>query len=301
MKYPQVLAFVRIARLGSIRAAARSMGVSQAAVTRTLRTFEEDIGAMLVSRGVRGVALTAAGLSLLPRAALIVEQMERLAHDVSEDERGSVVFGASPIASATLLAHALPAFIAQRPHAPLRIVEGFLTTVLPGLRDGTLDFGICAAHAPTVSRFFSFEPWFRSKAAFIARRNHPLVGRPCTRAELSRYRWIHTGPIDAGADSYRSNLAERGLEDPTIIESQNLVATSVLLKCTDSVAIAPHALTAHHIVDPEIALLDVSEPLPEMTVGLLMRSDVHLTPNAQTMATLLRDAVDRVPGLIGIR
>ena len=53
MKYPQVLAFVRAATLGSIRAAARSMGISQAAVTKTIKTLEEDLGVGLFSRGVR--------------------------------------------------------------------------------------------------------------------------------------------------------------------------------------------------------------------------------------------------------
>jgi LysR family transcriptional regulator of abg operon len=293
MKYPQVLAFVSVARLGSIRAAARNLGVSQAAVTKTLRLLEEELGATLFSRGVGGATLTAAGRSLLPRATLVVEQMKLLDGDVSLDQHGRVALGMSQMASANLLPLALPAFLAQRPRAPLRIVDGALATVLPGLRDGTLDFGVCTAFAESIPLPFRFDPWFRRPAVALVQRGHPLAGRRCTLDDLSRFRWVSAGmrinaqPPEVGAAQV--------IEAPQNIESQNPIASWAILKCLPAVAVTNEEV-ASHLHDPDIVRLDLDAPLPDLAEGLVTRSDLFLSPNAQLMVDLLRAHADRAYG-----
>ncbi|MGS0897325.1 LysR substrate-binding domain-containing protein [Burkholderia stagnalis] len=285
MKYPQVLAFVSVARLGSIRAAARSMGVSQAAVTKTMRLLEEELGVTLLTRGVGGAALTSAGRSLLPRAMLIVEQMSLLDGDVSADDCGRVAIGLSIMASARLLPLVLPDFLAQRPRAPLRIVDGTLASVLPGLRDGTLDFGVCTALAESIPQPFQFEPWFRRPAVVIARRAHPLASRRCTLDDLTQFRWV-SGGIRITTQSSETGAA-RVIEAPQNIQSQNVVATRATLKCTDALAVVSRDI-ASEIQDDDLGALDLDKPLPDLTEGLVTRSDLFLSPNAQLMMELLR-------------
>ncbi|WP_338640002.1 LysR family transcriptional regulator [Burkholderia pyrrocinia] len=297
MKYPQVLAFVRAATLGSIRAAARSMDISQAAVTKTIKTLEEDLGVALFSRGVRGATLTAAGASLLPRAMLIVSQMELLPGDIHSDERARVSMGVLPVATALLLPHALPAFVASRPHAPLRIADGFLSSVLPGLRDGSLDFGICAIESDRLTNFFRFEPWFRSRAVVVARRDHPLAGRPCGIGDLVRYGWIYAGSRASVLDLFLNHPRSGAADEPLIIEAQNVTAGIVAVTSTDAISIAPGELAAQIVANPDIVLLQVTDPLPETIIGLLTRADGSLSANAQMLVELLRAAAQRIPGL----
>ncbi|WP_193100431.1 LysR family transcriptional regulator [Burkholderia sp. Z1] len=297
MKYPQVLAFVRAATLGSIRAAARSMDISQAAVTKTIKTLEEDLGVALFSRGVRGATLTAAGASLLPRAMLIVSQMELLPGDIRSDERARVSMGVLPVATALLLPHALPAFVASRPHAPLRIADGFLSSVLPGLRDGSLDFGICAIESDQLTNFFRFEPWFRSRAVVVARRDHPLAGRPCGIGDLVRYGWIYAGSRASVLDLFFNHPRSGATDEPLIIEAQNVTAGIVAVKSTDAISIAPGELAAQIVANPDIVLLQVTDPLPATIVGLLTRADGGLSANALMLVELLRAAMQRIPGL----
>ncbi|WP_161788545.1 LysR family transcriptional regulator [Burkholderia paludis] len=286
MKYPQVFAFVSVARLGSIRAAAREMGVSQAAVTKTMRLLEEELGTALLTRGVGGAALTAAGRLLLPRAMLIVENMSLLDGDVSADDCGRVSIGLSIMASARLLPLVLPDFLAQRPRAPLRIVDGTLASVLPGLRDGTLDFGVCTALAESIPQPFQFEPWFRRPTAVIAHRNHPLVNRRCTLDDLTRFRWV-SGGIRIMTQSSTVGAA-RVIEAPQAIQSQNVVATRAALKCTNALAVVNLDI-ASEIQDFDLVALDLEEPLPDLTEGLVTRSDLFLSRNAQLMMEMLRE------------
>jgi len=61
MKLHQLQALVGAVEHGSIRAAARAMHLTQAALTKSLRQLEDDAGVPLLVRGSRGVLLTEAG------------------------------------------------------------------------------------------------------------------------------------------------------------------------------------------------------------------------------------------------
>src|SRR5690242_13234678 len=56
-----LIPFEAAARLGSMSAAARELGVSQPAISRHLQILEADLGQALFHRNRRGLSLTAAG------------------------------------------------------------------------------------------------------------------------------------------------------------------------------------------------------------------------------------------------
>jgi len=76
MKYHQLAAIDAVARAGGIRAAAKSLGVTQGSVTKALRELEAEAGEALVIRSAQGATMTEAGRQLSLRAQLIVAQMQ---------------------------------------------------------------------------------------------------------------------------------------------------------------------------------------------------------------------------------
>ena len=60
--------FLAIADQGSLRAAAVALGLSQPAVSKSLRALESALGAPLIARNARGATLTAYGDLLYSRA-----------------------------------------------------------------------------------------------------------------------------------------------------------------------------------------------------------------------------------------
>src|ERR1700733_9600365 len=62
-----ISAFVRVARLGSISAAARELHAVTSVVAKRISQLEEEGGASLITRTSRGVSLTAAGDQYLPQ------------------------------------------------------------------------------------------------------------------------------------------------------------------------------------------------------------------------------------------
>src|SRR5215469_18951416 len=61
MTLTQLNAFVLVARLGSVTAAANALGVSEPAVSQALSALRQHLGDQLLTRGPAGMTLTAGG------------------------------------------------------------------------------------------------------------------------------------------------------------------------------------------------------------------------------------------------
>src|SRR5205809_7821483 len=65
MTLTQLNAFVLVARLGSVTAAANALGVSEPAVSQALSALRQHLADQLLTRGPAGMTLTAGGSRLL--------------------------------------------------------------------------------------------------------------------------------------------------------------------------------------------------------------------------------------------
>src|SRR5690348_13322902 len=75
-------AFLNVARLGSVGAAATALSLTQPAVSRTLRKLEKQLGVQLFVRHSTGMELTAFGRSLLPHATLLESGLHRALEEI---------------------------------------------------------------------------------------------------------------------------------------------------------------------------------------------------------------------------
>ncbi len=80
--------FLTVADLASMTAAAKRLRLSQSAVSQAIRQLEESIGAVLIDRERRPLALTAAGAALRQRGAALVAEAETLYKAVREQAGG---------------------------------------------------------------------------------------------------------------------------------------------------------------------------------------------------------------------
>ena len=88
--FPQLLAFLAVARARSFSGAARELGVSRSAVSQSVRQLEKELRVVLVARTTRSVSVTDAGRRLVESAGPAVAQMRAALTEVTA-EPGEVV------------------------------------------------------------------------------------------------------------------------------------------------------------------------------------------------------------------
>jgi DNA-binding transcriptional LysR family regulator len=125
--------FARVIDEGSFAKAARALDLAPAVVTRLVADLEEHLGARLINRTTRRLALTDTGEAYLDRVRQIlveVEEAEAMAGNATTDPRGHLRVLLPPAFAVHQIAKHLPRFRARYPHITLEFsVPGPVETV----------------------------------------------------------------------------------------------------------------------------------------------------------------------------
>lgn len=136
-----LLAFLAVARERSFTKAAGKLGVSQSALSHTIRGLETRLGLRLLTRTTRSVAPTEAGQHLLDTVAPHFEEIEislaALSH-LRDTPAGSIRINAVDHALASILWPVLKPFLAQYPDISVEVCcdYGFVDIVAQGFDAG---------------------------------------------------------------------------------------------------------------------------------------------------------------------
>lgn len=145
MDRKQLQYFKHVAELGSFSKAAVYLSVAQPALSRQIRKLEIELNVPLLYRNGRGVTATEAGSLLLERANALLEQFERVEHEMRSLDgviSGSATLGLPPTVSQVLIRPLINQFRKLYPAVSLEIVEGFSGHVHEWLTDGRLDVAV---------------------------------------------------------------------------------------------------------------------------------------------------------------
>lgn len=154
MEIHQLRYFVEVAHTASVSRAAERCKVAQPSLSQQLKKLEDSVGAKLFDRltgnGGRGMLLTEAGKSLLPRAKRILAEVEAATRgDVGEGGGDmSLSVGAIPTMAPYLLPPALRRVERQWPHCQLNLREDLTENLLDAVASGELDCAIMSSHDP---------------------------------------------------------------------------------------------------------------------------------------------------------
>jgi len=129
-----LLAFLAVAREGSFTKAAAKLGVSQSALSHTVRELETRLGVRLLSRTTRSVAPTEAGERLLhnlgPRFDEIDAEVAAIS-ELREKPAGSIRITATEYALDTILWPKLVKFVRQYPDIKVEVfIDNGLTDIV---------------------------------------------------------------------------------------------------------------------------------------------------------------------------
>ncbi len=290
LKLHQLRDFVAIAQHGSLRGAARALGLAQPALTRSLRELERELNASLVERHTRGVVLTEIGQRFLQRAQSATEEIRRAVEEVAQlagASQGSVAIALSTAAMIALLPDGARAFRRHYPQGRLRVIEGVYPTTEARLLSGQLDFFI-GPRPERVDSSLRVELLFANERVVVGRRGHPLQGADSLK-HLTEADWLLTGLREREEEEYDELFKTYGLAPPlTWMRMESTLGLLSLLSTTDALVLLPRQWTDAPMFKAAIDVIPVAEKLLAPDIVLIARASVPLTPMAERLAQWLR-------------
>ena len=297
MKLNQLRDVAAIAKQGSLRGAARALGLAQPALTRSVRELEHELGAPLFERARRGMTLTPVGEAFVRRANAILTDVRRAQEEVEQISGGvggSLVAGLSIAAHIALLPKSLQRFRKRYPDVRLRILEGFFPTLESGLKDGSIDFYMGPRPATAIPEGLLVEKLFDNTRLIICRSGHPLArratpGAPASLADLTGAEWVTTSITHLADDELGAFFKKHRLPPPKLVaQTQSALSLIMLLLYSDMLAMLPIQFTQFALVKNAMSSIPVRESLPAPSMVLIRRAGLSLTPAAEYLVELLR-------------
>lgn len=214
-----LLAFLAVARERSFTKAAARFGVSQSALSHTIRQLEARLGVRLLTRTTRAVSPTEAGERLLERIGPHFDQIEievDALNELREKPAGTVRIVASDYAISSVLWPKLKTFLPKHPDIKIELLlDNGLTDIVTERYDAGVRMGEQLAKDMISARI---GPDFRfavvgSKSYFA---KHPVPEKPqdLTQHSCINYRFPTSGAL------YVWEFEEKGREIKVRVDGQ---------------------------------------------------------------------------------
>lgn len=169
--------FIAVAECGNISKAAQKIFLTQPALSRQIKTLEDEIGQPLIERQAHSIRLTPTGETLLTEARELLRHAEEVLKRVRACGQGvHLRIGYAPSLASGLLSHAVESFVQKHPDTQVELFDLSSQEMLEGLQAGTLDVAITATPERD-TRGLRWKPLAQIPWQLAVHQSHPLARR----------------------------------------------------------------------------------------------------------------------------
>jgi DNA-binding transcriptional LysR family regulator len=288
MELRQLNHLLAIAEKGTIGKAAESLGISQPALTKSIRTLENALQVKLLERRPRGVFLTTYGHAVVARARLVRLHMHDLSSDLQALRAGAagiVRIGMAQGVASRLIPRATIRLLAKNPSLRVSARTGAVDRLVSLLKAGDIEFAVTPFSSETYGPMVVEDFLFDDRPEIVVRPSHELARyAQLAPQQLADRRWILSGVETPLRRAFDRIFASQNLPPPTpVIESDSVIYTKAILMETDFAAFFPRD---EILVEEKAGLLrciPVKTNVSARRVGILRRRAETLSPFAQQL------------------
>ena len=168
MDLKRLRTFQQVADLGSVTLASERLHIAQPALSRQIRSLENELGMALFDRDGRGMNLTAAGERLYSRIVPLFREFEEVRAEMSgfaDEVRGRIVVGIPPTCNEVFGSALVRGFLHSHPNVALCIVTGLSGHLFDWLLRGEIDAALL--YGPPPSESVLMEPLATEQLALV--------------------------------------------------------------------------------------------------------------------------------------
>ena len=292
MNLRDVQYFAIVAEHKHLGRAAEALGLSQPALSMSLRRLERYMQTKLVKRTPKGVELTVSGEAVFAHARrlrLSVDDISREVADLSLGRAGHLRIGTGPGFAFDLLPAACKALTRNAPKVTLKVVVIGRGDSLVDLRAGKLDL-VIAAIRPADDVDLVQEHLYDDESAVYASVNHRLAKRKhVTLADLTDERWALTTDDTPTWNRVQQAFEANGLPRPRVsIETSSIALRLPLIASSDLLGYSSRPVIRRAAPHLRFTELKLKELAYRRRVGVVYRKDAYLSPAARRFIEILK-------------
>lgn len=291
----KLLYFAAVIETGSLTKAAKSLAVSQPALSKSMDRLEKELGTKLLIRSPFGVSPTRLGELIYSHARLIKDEMFQAEQRLSANSSNSHVLsvGVLPSLAGSVLARGVSRWRDSQPEVALKVVEKVQVELILGVLKNEFDFII--AQTEYYDLFLDGlkqRVLFRDRLHIFANSHHDLCHKEAVSwADIAAYPWVSPMVGWPQRAILEKIVAEEGISQPhQLIECGSIEFTKSLIANSNHLALLPA-----HTVDAEvkagaIQALSLSIPAMKRDIAVIFRERTQLDEVAQTLIEHIREA-----------
>lgn len=281
-KFAHLLAVVESSSLGK---AAETVHLSQPALSRSLKSLEDELGIPLLDRAYGHLVPTAYSKPIIDHIRRITAEDRALKDAVRRIkglEEGEIRIGFGPFAAATALPSVMRDMVSRYPKLRLRIEISNSGMLLELLKEDRLDLVVGDSRYSADLGEVTIINMSKQQIAVVANRNHELARR------ASRLTLADLKDRSTGAPTLPPNLLQsfrsHGLADFPTLTCDDMRVLVELAENTQLIALVPQLVVDELAARNALAVLRVSTPFDRYAYPCIMHTSGRTMGPATTLA-----------------
>jgi DNA-binding transcriptional LysR family regulator len=308
-RYKSLTVLAVVADAGSMRRAARVLGMTPSGVSQHIAQLEKDTRVVLLHRSSRRITLTEAGEALYAGGAAVlaaVQAAENRLAELRDTPAGELTISVPPGTAERRLAEALGPVLQSHPALSLRLIVSDDPIDLGEDRvDLAIALGASASAEGVVRHLTSWETVVCASPLYLARRDQPLAPEDLQVHELLIPARLRNGALEfrrierPSAQSPRTQLPRTQPPDApgeaSLIKLESRINTHSTRSLTDlavsglGVTIAPLPAVSEELADGRLTRILTGWRLPPTEVVLVMPLRAHQPAKVRFAVDAIRE------------
>lgn len=281
--------YLNVVQAGNITAGASVSHLSLAAASARIRAMEASLGVECLQRSRRGVSPTPAGQALVQHARMLLQQVERMKHDMAEYAqgfKGQVRLLCNTAALTEYLPELLADFVHQHPAISVDLQELTSLRITHALRQNAADIGVVSSAVDTHD--LHTRPFRDDPLVLVIPQDHPLAQQTALKfTDTLSHDYVGLSANSALAVYLEEQAMHAGTRLQVRIRAEGFDGVVRMVARGAGLGIVPKATIERWQAPPTFNVLPLNEPWAARKLLLCARSFEQLPAYARSLLEAL--------------